>query len=264
MEIDKAIKERDDRRLKIKYNNAIYVIRRVLALYSIAEVALSFNGGKDSTVLLHLLRPGWFLHKGEQSCSNGSLNYFPVGTIYFESSSAFPEINSFTYDTTKVFILQLEAYMTQFQMHYCVSETHPVAKQNLNLHIGFLMEDWSEQLRFGTFEDQLGPLLCKMLHSIGWKVKQTAVVQNDAPNEEFEEYLRHLIGEHCTGDKNEMALLPEGVTELLHYEELPIPLIKCQNIIILGASNISELEKEWNGLIELRCGGLSLMEPYTP
>lgn len=36
MEIDKAIKESDDRRLKMKYNSAIYVIQRALALYSYA------------------------------------------------------------------------------------------------------------------------------------------------------------------------------------------------------------------------------------
>jgi 3'-phosphoadenosine 5'-phosphosulfate sulfotransferase (PAPS reductase)/FAD synthetase len=50
MEIDKAIGESDDKRLKTKYNNAIFVIKRALALYSIEEVAFSFNGGKDSTV----------------------------------------------------------------------------------------------------------------------------------------------------------------------------------------------------------------------
>lgn len=33
MEIDKAIRDCDDRRLKTKYNNAIYVIQRALSLY---------------------------------------------------------------------------------------------------------------------------------------------------------------------------------------------------------------------------------------
>lgn len=33
MEIDRAIRGSDDRRLKTKYDNAIYVIRRALALY---------------------------------------------------------------------------------------------------------------------------------------------------------------------------------------------------------------------------------------
>lgn len=34
MEIDKAIRDCDDRRLKTKYNNAIYVVKRALSLYS--------------------------------------------------------------------------------------------------------------------------------------------------------------------------------------------------------------------------------------
>ncbi|KAG5556845.1 hypothetical protein RHGRI_007182 [Rhododendron griersonianum] len=72
-----------------------------------------------------------------------------------------------------------------------------------------------------------------------------------APDEEFEEYLRHLISDKCTGDRNEMAQLPEGITELLHHEKLPVPLIKCQNVIILSATNIIELDREWDCLIEL-------------
>lgn len=40
MEIDKAIRESGDRRLKTKYEHAIYVIQRALALYSLV---LSFS-----------------------------------------------------------------------------------------------------------------------------------------------------------------------------------------------------------------------------
>ncbi|KAF3543360.1 hypothetical protein DY000_02000123, partial [Brassica cretica] len=77
-----------------------------------------------------------------------------------------------------------------------------------------------------------------------------------APDEEFEEYLRHLISEQCTGDRNEMAQLPEGITELLHHEKLSVPLIKCRNVIVLAATNTEELEKEWECLTELtKLGG---------
>ncbi|KAH9671316.1 MoCF biosynth domain-containing protein [Citrus sinensis] len=449
MEIDKAIRESDDRRLKTKYNNAINVIQRTLALYSIEEVAFSFNGGKDSTVLLHLLRAGYFLHKGEQSCSNGSLT-FPIRTIYFESNSAFPEINSFTYDTASKYVLQLDIIRSDFKsgleallnakpiraiflgvrigdptavgqeqfspsspgwppfmrvnpildwsyrdvwafiltckVQYCslydqgytsigsIHDTVPNAllcvsdssnnqekfkpaymlsdgrleragrvkkvspsicgtavanvMDNVDSHKSSLLKASAiavgDEILFGTIEDQLGPSLCKKLHSIGWSVSQIAVLQNDidsvaeeverqkashdmvfvyggvgplhsdvtlagvakafgvrlAPDEEFEEYLRQLIGDRCTGDRNEpynlgsqetfgiqisqMALLPEGTTELLHHDKLLLPLIKCQNVIILTATNVTELDKEWNCLIELlRSGGLSLMEPYT-
>ena len=82
-----------------------------------------------------------------------------------------------------------------------------------------------------------------------------------APDEEFEEYLRHLISDQCTGDRNEMAQLPEGITELLHHEKLSVPLIKCRNVIVLAATNTEELEKEWECLTELtKLGGGSLIE----
>ncbi|XP_061357152.1 uncharacterized protein LOC133301527 isoform X2 [Gastrolobium bilobum] len=86
-----------------------------------------------------------------------------------------------------------------------------------------------------------------------------------APDEEFEEYLRHTIGDHCTGDQNEMAQLPEGITELLHHNKLSVPLIKCQNVIILSATNVLELEKQWDCLIELTrsIDLLALLEPYV-
>ncbi|MQL68409.1 hypothetical protein Taro_000690 [Colocasia esculenta] len=84
-----------------------------------------------------------------------------------------------------------------------------------------------------------------------------------APDEEFEEYLRLLIGDHCTGDRNEMALLPEGITELLHNEILPVPLIKCQNVIILTATNVCELDKEWGCLLSLLNTPIEKMPPFA-
>lgn len=115
MEIDKAVKECDDRRLKTKYANAIYVIQRALALYSVEEVAFSFNGGKDSTVLLHLLRAGHYLSEANQRSPNGNLKGFPFRTIYFESSSAFSEINSFTHGIATMYALQMEVIHTDFK-----------------------------------------------------------------------------------------------------------------------------------------------------
>ncbi|XP_038701621.1 uncharacterized protein LOC119998373 isoform X1 [Tripterygium wilfordii] len=435
MEIHNAVKESDDRRLKTKYNNAVYVIQRVLALYSIEEVAFSFNGGKDSTVLLHLLRAGYYLHNKEKSLSNGDLENFPIRIIYFESPSAFPEINSFTHDTATTYGLEMEIITLDFKSGLeDLLKAKPIRAIFLGVRIGdptavgqeqfspsspgwppFMrvnpILDWSyrdiwsfiltckvtycglydqgytsigsiydtvpnkllcishssscggkykpayllsngrleragrtkksapsagrtpvgevmdgvdshknimltasvitvgDEILSGSVGDDLGLALCQKLHSIGWTVSQAAVVQNDidsvaeeverqksandmvfvfggvgqlhsdvtlagvakacgvrlAPDEEFEEYLRHLIGDHCTGDRNEMAQLPEGITELLDHEKLPVPLIKCQNVIILTATNVPELEKEWDCLIELtRSSGLfAVMEPYA-
>ncbi|MCL7048005.1 hypothetical protein MKW94_020291 [Papaver nudicaule] len=440
MEIDRAIKETEDKRLKTKYDNAIYVIQRALALYKFEEVAFSFNGGKDSTVLLHLLRAGYYLHKKKPDHPSGTPKTcgekFPLRTIYFESPSAFPEINSFTYEAAETYGLQIEvirldfksgleslikekptaaiflgtrigdpnavgqeqfspsspgwppfmrvnpildwsyrdvwAFLLTCQVPYCslydqgytsigsVYDTVPNAllciddssSSKENFKPAYKLTDGrleragrakkcypsargdgpavsngltgvdshqtgtltasiisvGDEILFGTVEDQVGPSLCKKLHSVGWAVSHTAVVRNDidsiaeeverqkssadmvflfggvgslhsdvsmagiakafgvrtAPDEEFEEYLRHLTGDQCTGDRNEMAQLPEGITELLHHEMLPVPLIKCQNVIILSATNVDELDKQWDCLIGSKSSSsqLKLMAPF--
>ncbi|XP_020276685.1 probable FAD synthase isoform X1 [Asparagus officinalis] len=83
------------------------------------EVAFSFNGGKDSTVLLHLLRAEYYLQKEKTKQSNGNqLDSIPecrIRTIYFETPCAFPEINSFTYETASNYDLQLEIISLDFK-----------------------------------------------------------------------------------------------------------------------------------------------------
>ncbi|XP_073103151.1 uncharacterized protein [Elaeis guineensis] len=420
MEIDRAIKESSDRRLQTKYNNAVYVIQRAFALYEFEQVAFSFNGGKDSTVLLHLLRAGYYLHKEKINYSNGNqpdcMLKCPIRTIYFECPCAFPEINSFTYETAAAYDLQLEIMRSDFKsglesllkekpikaiflgtrigdpnavgqeqfspsstgwppfmrvnpildwsyrdvwafiltckVKYCslydqgytsigsIYDTVPNALLSTadssstkeNFKPAYMLSDGrleragrakkisskcesthvlsngmdntgahrssfltasiiavGDEILFGTAEDQIGATLCQKLYATGWQVAHIAVVQNDvflfgglgplhsdvsvagvakafgvclAPDEEFEESLRHLIGDHCTGDHNELALLPEGITELLHHETLPVPLIKCRNVIIFAATNICELETQWECLLELSNTPLVQMAPF--
>ncbi|XP_064996610.1 uncharacterized protein LOC135632119 isoform X4 [Musa acuminata AAA Group] len=316
------------------------------------QVAFSFNGGKDSTVLLHLLRAGYYLHKGKSECFQGNLSdsmlNCPIRTIYFESPSAFPEINAFTYETATAYNLQLETIRSDFKSGLeALLKEKPTKAIFLGTRIGdpnavgqeqfspssigwppFMrvnpILDWSYRdvwafilickvkycslydQGFGTAEDKLSAVLCKKLNAIGWQVTRMIVVQNDidcvaaqveqqkstndmvfllgglgpmhsdvslagvakafgvrlAPDEEFEEYLRLLIGKHCTGDRNEMALLPEGITELMQHSKLPVPLIKCQNVIILAATNVSELETQWDCLLETPSHPLMRLPPF--
>ncbi|KAF5189975.1 Fad synthase [Thalictrum thalictroides] len=461
MEIDKAIKESDDRRLITKYNNAIYVIQRALSLYKFEEVAFSFNGGKDSTVLLHLLRAGYFLHIGKSEYTNGNPANCnmkcTIRTIYFETPSAFPEINSFTHETAATYGLQMEtirldfksgleallkekptkaiflgtrigdpnavgqeqfspsspgwppfmrvnpildwsyrdiwafllackiqycslydkgdiwAFLLACKIQYCslydkgytsIGSIYDTVPNSLlctsdsssnkgHFKPAYLLADGrleragrakryfplasegglvasngpnsvesrqnntltasvitlGDEILFGFVEDKVGFSLLKKLHSIGWTTSQVSFVRNDidsvaevvekqksandmvfiiggvgslasdvsvagvakafgvrlAPDEEFEEYLRHAIADHCMGHRNEMARLPEGITELLHHESLQLPLIKCQNVVILSATNLTELDNEWNCLLGLASSGsaVTFLTPFV-
>ncbi|KAL6850531.1 hypothetical protein ACP4OV_021158 [Aristida adscensionis] len=433
MEIDAAVRGSSDRRLRTKYANAVYVVQRAFALYPFDEVAFSFNGGKDSTVLLHLIRAGYYLHKKDSGdvAQMDAVKNCPVRTIYFETPCAFPEINSFTYETVSTYGLPLETIHSDFKsglegllkkkptkaifigtrigdpnavgqeqfspsspgwppfmrvnpildwsyrdvwsflltckVKYCslydkgytsigsIYDTVPnallsdsstgksfrpaymlsdgrleragrtkkanhkieansVSSNGLDNADGEQMVSCSasiivigDEMLFGIAEDKLGAALCKKLHAIGWRVSHVAVVRNEidsvaeevehckstddmvfifgglgplhsdvslagvakafgvrlAPDEEFEDYLSQLMGKDYTGDRNEMALLPEGITELLNHKSLPLPLIKCKNVITLAATNVDELDTEWDCLLDTKESGLVQSKPFV-
>ncbi|RLM93265.1 FAD synthase [Panicum miliaceum] len=413
MEIDEAVRGCSDRRMRTKYGNAVYVVQRAFALYPFEEVAFSFNGGKDSTVLLHLIRAGYYLYKKDAGdvAQMDAVKNCPLRTIYFESPCAFPEINSFTYETVSTYGLPLETIHSDFKsglegllkekptkaifigtrigdpnavgqeqfspsspgwppfmrvnpildwsyrytsigsIHDTVPnallsdssteksfrpaymltdgrleragrtkktnhkmEMNSVASNGMNNIEGEQMISRAasiivvgDEILFGTTEDKLGAALCKKLHAIGWRVSHVAVVRNEidsvaeeverckstddmvfifgglgplhsdislagvakafgvrlAPDEEFEDYLSQLMGNNYTGDRNEMALLPEGITELLHHKKLPLPLIKCRNVITLAATNVDELDTEWDCLLDTQESGLVQAKPFV-
>ncbi|KAJ0557462.1 putative FAD synthase [Helianthus annuus] len=284
MEIDEAIRDCDDRRrLKIKYKNAIYVIQRALQLYSIEEVAFSFNGGKDSTVLLHLLRAGYFLHQVEHGHSNESLSdgrfTFPIHTIYCETPSVFPEINSFTYETaarsTTIQLWRADIIREDFKSGLeALLKAKPTRAIFLGVRIGdptavgqeqfspsspgwpaFMrvnpILDWSYRCgRLGFPFDVHGSVLRSLrsrVDSVAEEVERLKSMSDlvfiyggvgplhsdvtvggvaKAFGVRLEEYLSHVFGDKCTGDRNEMAQLPEGITELLQHEKLRVPLLE--------------------------------------
>jgi len=75
----------DDEALRKKVELSIEVIEQALSLYSLDGVALSFNGGKDCCVLLHLLH----LVLSKYS----SLNRLKI--VYFLHENTFPEVDIF-------------------------------------------------------------------------------------------------------------------------------------------------------------------------
>ncbi|KAL0822978.1 hypothetical protein Bca101_046655 [Brassica carinata] len=361
MEIDKAIGESDDKRLKTKYNNAIFVIKRALALYSydlqLDIIRQDFKSGLEALLKANPIRaiflgvrigdptavgqeqfspssPGWppfmrvnpildwsyrdvwafLLTCKVKYCSLYDQGYTSIGSIHDTVPNALLSVNNTSSSKEKLF---KPAYLLsdgrleragRVKKNASVKNDRDSDSHKHEVLLASVIAVGDEILS-GTVEDQLGLSLCKKLASVGWSVHQTSVIRNDidsvseevdrqrsicdmvfiyggvgplhsdvtlagvakafgvrlAPDEEFEEYLRHLISEQCTGDRNEMAQLPEGITELLHHEKLSVPLIKCRNVIVLAATNTEELEKEWECLTELtKLGGsTSLVELYA-
>ncbi|KAG8045983.1 hypothetical protein GUJ93_ZPchr0008g11661 [Zizania palustris] len=118
MEIDAAVRSSGGPALRAKYDSAVYAVQRAFALYPFEEIAFSFNGGKDSTVLLHVLRAGYYLHitsSGNGDQTDRSIQNCPIRTHYFEDPAEFPEITSFIYDTVSTYGLPLEVIRTNFK-----------------------------------------------------------------------------------------------------------------------------------------------------
>ncbi|KAL2631034.1 hypothetical protein R1flu_015720 [Riccia fluitans] len=120
MDIWNAVAVCGDKRLQAKFKLSMNVIERTLTLYGCEEVAFSFNGGKDSTVLLHLLRAGYAVAESQlasRGCAEEvrSKSQHRIRTIYFESPDVFPEIDTFTLDTAKAYDLELELIRLDFK-----------------------------------------------------------------------------------------------------------------------------------------------------
>ena len=86
LETAKAVDETFHAKLK----SAIGIIQSALHVYKESELAFSFNGGKDSTVVLHLLRAALALSEAPASAPLAG-----VRNVYFSTRDEFPEILDF-------------------------------------------------------------------------------------------------------------------------------------------------------------------------
>ncbi|XP_064138723.1 FAD synthase isoform X3 [Loxodonta africana] len=97
-----------------KVAGALQTIETALARYSIAQLCVGFNGGKDCTALLHL-----FHAAVQRKCPAAPE---PLQILYIRSISPFPELEQFLQDTIKRYNLQvLEA---QGDMKQALGELH--------------------------------------------------------------------------------------------------------------------------------------------
>jgi len=77
---------------------------------STSGLALSLNGGKDSTVLLHLIRAA--LERGHASESSNGLG--GMVTFFFDKPDDFPEVVEFTKEINAMYSLDMKIYNSDF------------------------------------------------------------------------------------------------------------------------------------------------------
>ncbi|OWK04682.1 FLAD1 [Cervus elaphus hippelaphus] len=82
-----------------KVAGALQTIETALARYSLTQLCVGFNGGKDCTALLHL-----FHAAVQRKCPDAQE---PLQILYIRSISPFPELEQFLQDTIKRYNLQV-------------------------------------------------------------------------------------------------------------------------------------------------------------
>lgn len=82
-----------DKDLANKVEHSLGIIKQALADYKIEGVALSFNGGKDCCVLLHLL----YLVLSKHNL------FSKLRILYFTHDNSFPEVDSFVQKCTSIY-----------------------------------------------------------------------------------------------------------------------------------------------------------------
>ncbi|KAI6242105.1 MoCF-biosynth domain-containing protein [Aphelenchoides fujianensis] len=81
-----------------RFDRSIQVIDDALEQYSLDEIAIAFNGGKDCTALLHLLRSRIDKKYGPQT---------PIQAFHIRSGVEFAEMADFTRDAARVYRLDI-------------------------------------------------------------------------------------------------------------------------------------------------------------
>lgn len=80
-----------------KITQSLAVIEKAVSLYKIEEIALSFNGGKDCVVLLHLL----YIALSKMGI------FSKLKVLYFSHPNAFCEVNTFVAKCAQIYGLEL-------------------------------------------------------------------------------------------------------------------------------------------------------------
>ncbi|KAI8102753.1 hypothetical protein M9434_005547 [Picochlorum sp. BPE23] len=114
MDVVKGIQHVHGSALYGRIMQSISVIQRSIDLYGTTGLALSLNGGKDSTVLLHLIRAALELRRQEGSGDEKEGGLGGMVTFFFDKADDFPQVVQFTKEMDALYSLDMRIYTSDF------------------------------------------------------------------------------------------------------------------------------------------------------
>eukprot|EP00889_Picochlorum_renovo_P002663 jgi/Picre1/29693/NNA_005076.t1 len=114
MDVVKGIQHVHGSALYGRIMQSISVIQRSIDLYGTTGLALSLNGGKDSTVLLHLIRAALELRRQEGSSDEQEGGLGGMVTFFFDKADDFPQVVQFTKEMDALYSLDMRIYTSDF------------------------------------------------------------------------------------------------------------------------------------------------------
>eukprot|EP01026_Neomeris_dumetosa_P020874 TRINITY_DN18447_c0_g1_i3.p1 TRINITY_DN18447_c0_g1~~TRINITY_DN18447_c0_g1_i3.p1 ORF type:complete len:187 (-),score=20.49 TRINITY_DN18447_c0_g1_i3:53-613(-) len=86
-------------RIRNRVEHAIYTVSRAIDLYGQDKLAFSFNGGKDSTAVLHIIRAA--IIQSQEHIQDDMKGIGNVVSFFFEREDDFQELDKFVRHTDK-------------------------------------------------------------------------------------------------------------------------------------------------------------------
>lgn len=124
MDVIDAVNTRCSEFLRDKFKQAVDRVARTIELYGAPAIAFSFNGGKDSTVLLHVIRAAveslrqkQLEQEGGNGVASGQLEGSMGGmhVFFFARKDDFPELDAFVREADVTYGLGMQVFDGDFR-----------------------------------------------------------------------------------------------------------------------------------------------------